>query len=80
MGLEYRVLGLICGFRAWFESCCGVVLVGKPVKDRSAAHLVVGKIDHARGLGLCLSWCELLQRAVWPRCIEMAQVHREDPA
>jgi hypothetical protein len=79
VGLEYRVLGLTCGFSGLVRSCCEVVLVGKPVKDRSAAHLVVGEVDHARGLGLCLSWCEFLQRAVWPRCIEMVQVDRKDP-
>ena len=32
------------------------------------------------GLGIGLGRCELAQRPVWPRGIEMVQVDREDPA
>jgi hypothetical protein len=43
-------------------------------------NLVTGQVDHAWGLGFGLGWCELHQRSVWPRCVEMVQVVGEDPA
>lgn len=57
-----------------------MVLAGKSVEDRSAANLVTGQVDHVWGLGLGLGRCELRQRLVWPRCVEMVQVVGEDPA
>jgi hypothetical protein len=62
------------------RSCCDVVLAGESAEDRSAAHLVVGKVDHWWGLGLGLGRGELRQRPVWPCGIEMVQVDREDLA
>jgi hypothetical protein len=53
VGLEYRVVGLICRFMgARVRSCCDVVLAGKSVKDRSAANLVTGQVDQVWGSGV----------------------------
>ena len=46
VGLEYRILVLICDFTVLDRSCCDVVLVGESAEDRSAAHVVVGEVDH----------------------------------
>ena len=43
----------------------------------AAANLVVGEVDHWWGLGIGLSRCELTERSVWPRGIDMVQVDRE---
>jgi hypothetical protein len=80
VGLEYRILGLTWGFTGLVRSCCDRVLGGEPVEDRSAAHVVVGEVDHWWGLGFGLGRCELPECPVWPRGIEMVQVGREDPA
>jgi hypothetical protein len=80
VGLEYRAMGLSCGFSGVVRSCCELVLAGEPVEDRPAEDLVVGEVDHVWRLGFGPSWCELLERAVWPRGIEMVQVDREDAA
>ena len=73
--------GLTCRFTgACVRSCCDLVLAGKSVEDRSAANLVTGQVDHVWGSGLGLGRCELCQRLVWPRCVEMVQVVGEDLA
>ena len=41
-------------------------------------NLVVDEVDHVRGLGLGLGRCELRERSVWPRLVEVAQVRGED--
>jgi hypothetical protein len=43
-------------------------------------NLVIGQVDHVWGLGLGLGRCELRQRSVWSRRVEMVQVVGEDPA
>jgi hypothetical protein len=67
----------------WFtglvRSCCDLVLASEPVEDRSAAHVVVGEVDHWWGLSFGLGRCELPECPVWPRGIEVVQVGREDP-
>jgi hypothetical protein len=80
VGLEYRIMGLTCGFAVFGRSCRELVLAGESVEDRSAAHLVIGEVDHWWGLGFGLSRSELPPCAVWPRGIDMVQVNREDPA
>jgi hypothetical protein len=45
MGLENRILGLACGFTVLDRLCCNLVLAGEPAQDRSAPHLIVGKVD-----------------------------------
>jgi hypothetical protein len=69
-----RVLGCPVG------SCCDLILAGEPVEYRSAANLAVGQVDHWWWLGSGLDRCELPERPVWPRGVEMVQIDREDPA
>jgi hypothetical protein len=67
------------GLRCWIRSCCDVVLVGESAENRSAAHLVIGEVNHWWGLGFALGRCELSEGSVWPRVIEVVQIDREDP-
>jgi hypothetical protein len=67
------------GLRCWIRSCCDVVLVGESAEDRSAAHLVIGEVDHWWGLNFGLGRCELSAGSVGPRVIEVVQIDREDP-
>jgi hypothetical protein len=67
------------GLRCWIRSCCDVVLVGESAEDRSAAHLVIGEVDHWWGLGFGLGRCELSEGSVGPRVSEVVQIDREDP-
>jgi hypothetical protein len=60
------------------RSCGEVILAGKPVKDRSVAHLVVGEVDHGWGRGFGLDRCELPERSMWGRGVEMMEVDRQD--
>ena len=53
------------------RSCCDLILAGEPIEDRSAANLVVGQVDHVWWLGLGLGRCELRERSMWPRLVEM---------
>lgn len=46
VGLEYWIVWLTCGFSGLVRSCCDLVLTGESAEDRSAAYLVVGKVDH----------------------------------
>jgi hypothetical protein len=39
-------------------------------------NLVIDEVDHVWGLGLGLGRCELRERSVWPRGVEMVQVVR----
>jgi hypothetical protein len=79
--LGYRILSLTSRFTGvCVRSCCDLVLAGKSVEDRFAVNLVIGQVDRVWGLGLGLCRCELRQRSVWPRCVEMVQVVGEDPA
>jgi len=73
-GLEYRILTWPAGYGCPFRSRCDLILAGEPVEDRSTANLVVGQVDHLRGLGLGLGRCELCQCLVWPRGIEVVEV------
>jgi hypothetical protein len=59
-------------------SCRDLILAGEPIKDRSAVNLAVDEVDHVRGLGLGLGRCELRERSVWPRLVEMMQVRGQD--
>jgi hypothetical protein len=65
VGLEYRILGLTCWFTGVFRSCCDLVLAGESAEDRSAAHLVVGEVDHGWRLGFGLGRGEVRQRPMW---------------
>jgi hypothetical protein len=76
IGFWVRPAGYGCSCR----SCGDLVLAGKSVEDRSAVNLVTGQVDHVWRFGLGLGRCELRQRSVWPCCVEMVQVVREDPA
>jgi hypothetical protein len=72
VGLEYRMLGLTCEFTGTCVRSNGeLVLAGEPAKDRSAADLVVGEIDHAWGMGLGLGRRELPEHLVWPCGVEV---------
>jgi hypothetical protein len=51
-GSNIGILCLTCGLRCSIRSCCDLVLVGESVEDRSAAHLMVGNVDHWWWLGL----------------------------
>jgi hypothetical protein len=79
VGLDYRVVGLTCRFTGSCPIMLRLVLAGKSVEDWSAVNLVTGQVDPVWGLGLGLGRCELRQCPVWPRCVEMVQVDREDP-
>jgi hypothetical protein len=58
--LEYRSLGLTCGFSgARCGSCCDLVLAGEPVEDRFTAELVADEVDRVWGTGFRLGRCEL---------------------
>jgi hypothetical protein len=57
-----------------------VILVNEPVEDRSAANLVVGKVDYWWGSGFGWGRGELPECAVWSRGVEMMKIDREDPA
>jgi hypothetical protein len=67
------------GLRCWIRSCCDLVLVGESAEDRSAAHLVIGEVDHWWGLGFGLGRCELSEGSVGPCVSDVVQIDREDP-
>jgi hypothetical protein len=76
VGLEYKDSGLTCGFTVLDSIMLRCVLVGESAEDRSAAHLVIGEVDHWWVLGFGLDRCELPERSVWPRVIEVVQIDR----
>ncbi len=78
VGLEYRIVGLTSEFLVPGWSCRDLILAGEPVEDRSAVNPVVDEVDHVWGLGLGLGRCELRERSVWPRLVEMVQVPGEN--
>jgi hypothetical protein len=79
VGLEYRIVGLTSEFLgARLESCCDLILAGEPVEDRPTANVVANEVDQVWWLGVGLGRCELRERSVWPRLVEMVQVRGED--
>lgn len=69
---------MLCGFGAARVGSCGdLILAGEPAKDRSAADLMVGEVDHLWRLSFGLGRCELRERSMGPRGIEMVEVEVE---
>ena len=48
-----------------FRSGCDLGLAGESAEDRSAAHVVVGEVDHGWRLGFGLGRDEVRQRPMW---------------
>jgi hypothetical protein len=81
VGLEYRILGLICRFTgARVDHAAMWYSLVSPSRIGLRRTWWPARLITRGGLSLGLGRCKLRQRSVWPRCVEVVQVDREDPA